>query len=318
MNVALYDADKTNFPNLALMKISAYHKSQGNTVEWYNRLMCSGYDTIYSSKVFTFTEGEPISFNKQNQLLVQGGTGHEYKKAHFSTLPDDVEHVCPDYGLYHESIIDGCSYGFTTRGCPNKCPWCIVPNKEGSIREHADIDEFLRHNKLILMDNNILASEHGIRQIEKIAKKKVKLDINQGVDARLIDDSVARLFAKIKWIRYVRLACDSEGQRHHVIEAVKRLRWFNVLPAQYFCYVLVKDVEVALETIKLLKALYIKPYAQPYRDFVNNTEPTEEQKLVAEWVQNKAAFNLLPFEDFKKNHKLNIHIKKGQRTLFED
>ena len=188
MRVALHDSDETNFPNLALMKLSAWHKAQGDEVSWFAPDKKLRYDRVYSSKIFTFTPEQILPSG-----AIKGGTGYGMSL----NLPDEIEHICPDYQLYrHKLMLKGrvnklfdCSMGFLTRGCPNDCPWCIVPKKEGGIRAHADIEEFCRHRHVILMDNNVLAHDHGIKQIEKISRLGLRVDFNQALDARRIDFS---------------------------------------------------------------------------------------------------------------------------------
>lgn len=119
MNIGLIDVDGHNFPNLALMKISAYHKAIGDNVEWANPLF-GDYDKVYKAKVFTFTEDNYDTYNCE---VVKGGTGYDIT----SKLPKEIDDMQPDYSLYG---IKDISYGFLTRGCPNRCKWCIVPIKE--------------------------------------------------------------------------------------------------------------------------------------------------------------------------------------------
>lgn len=136
-----------------------------------------------------------------NCEVVKGGTGYD----HTTKLPNEIDRLQPDYSLYG---IKGVSYGFLTRGCNRKCAWCIVPKKEGAISPYMDIDEIANgNNKIILMDNNILASDYGVSQIEKIAERLYAIDFNQGIDARLINDDIARLLSRCKWLRYIRVAC---------------------------------------------------------------------------------------------------------------
>ena len=210
-------------------------------------------------------------------------------------LPDEVEHICPDYSLYNCDK----SYGFLTRGCIRNCPWCFVPKKEGEIRANADITEFVRHDHVVFMDNNVLAHPHGIEQIEKIAKMGLSVDFNQGLDARLIDNSMAKLLSKIRWSPSVRLACDSVAMIEPIRKAVELLRWHNVTPSRYFCYVLVKDIDDAIERIKFLKGMYIDPFCQPYRD-QDGTEPTKVQCDFARWVNHKAIFKTTTWADYKR------------------
>lgn len=110
MNIGILAVD-SNFPNLALMKISAYHKARGDQVEWYNPL-CE-YDKVYTAKVFTFTPDYNYYINA-NQIE-KGGTGYDIEKV----LPVEVDRLQPDYSIYN--INSNLSYGFLTRGCPNRC-----------------------------------------------------------------------------------------------------------------------------------------------------------------------------------------------------
>jgi hypothetical protein len=287
VRIGLYDADTTRFPNLALMKLAAFHKVRGDEAEWYTPER--PYEWVYSSKVFTFTD-EAQGLPGQT---VRSGTGY----GNPIDLPDEIEHLCPDYALYEIEH----SLGFLTRGCPRACEWCFVPAKEGAIRAHADVEEFLRHPDVVLMDNNVLAHDHGIQQIEKLARLGVKVDFNQGLDARLIDDGIARRLSKLKWLHPVRLACDRADQITHVGRAVQLLRWHNTTPRRYFCYVLVKDVDDAVERIKFLKGLGVDPFAQPYLD-KEGTLPTNEQRALARWVNHKAEFKSRTWEEYRCAH----------------
>jgi len=285
MKIGIHDADNTKYPNLALMKISAWHKAQGDDVSMYDVLFSSQFDKVYSSKVFTFTPEEDVFGDVE-----KGGTGYKL----FHNLPDEIERACPDYELYG---IDY-SLGFLTRGCPNKCAWCVVPQKEGNISAHADIDEFLRHKEVVLMDNNILASEHGIQQIEKLVNLQIKVDFNQGLDARLIDDTMAKLLSRLKWRHPIRLACDRPAQMPAIQKAVQLLRWHNARPARYFVYCLVNEVEEALERVKFLKGLYLEPFAQPFQDYENKVRPTKKQLEFARWVNHTAVFNSVEWSQY--------------------
>src|SRR3990172_7524455 len=231
MRVGLHNGDgKVNFPNLALMKLSSWHKTKGDEVTWFSPLKRDSYDKVYSSKVFSFS---PLCLYFPKDKTEKGGIGYGL----FDDLPYDIEHICPDYSLYN---IDY-SMGFLTRGCFRNCSWCVVPKKEGKLRKNADLEEFVVYKKVVLMDNNILGCEHGIEQIEQIARLGLKVDFNQGLDARLIDKNVAKLLGKVSWLKPVRLSCDTKDQMFYVAKAVGLLRFYNVLPKTYFCYVLVTD-----------------------------------------------------------------------------
>lgn len=265
MHIGLHD-DNTGFPNLALMKLSAWHKWRGDATSRFTAL--GRFDRVYSSKVFTFTPEDPYLPTKSEK----GGTGYGL----FGELPYEIEHMCPDYDLYGENY----SMGFLTRGCIRSCPWCFVPRKEGPIRDNADIHEFLRHKDVVLLDNNVLAHPHGLAQIEKMATLGVRVDFNQGLDARLIDDATARLLGKLKWLSPLRLACDSPSMIPSISTAVQHLRWHNVTPRRYFCYCLVQDVPEAVERVRFLKGIDVDPFCQPFMD-EKGTEPTQEQKAFA-------------------------------------
>ena len=156
MKIGLIDVDGHNFPNLCLMKISAYHKARGDTVEWWNGL--ERYNIVYKSKVFTeeyTTEENTVIYADK---VIEGGTGYDLE----NKLPYEIEHCYPDYSLYPR-LTKNTAYGFLTRGCPRCCPFCIVSQKEGkqSIKV-ADLSEFWKGQKVIkLLDPNLLAcKEH--------------------------------------------------------------------------------------------------------------------------------------------------------------
>ena len=287
--IAIYDADGGKYPNLALMKLAAWHRGRGDVVERYMPLFT--YDTVYASKVFSWKRDKVLL--PSNATL--GGTGYCLTR----NLPDEIEHICPDYSLYGVDF----SMGFLTRGCIPHCPWCIVPQKEGEIRAHADIDEFCRHRNVVLMDNNVLAHDHGIAQIEKMAKLGLHVDFNQGLDARLIDAGIARRLAALRWLKPVRLACDHKSQMPVVAKAVGLLRAAGVKPKEYSCYVLVKQIDDALERVEFLDALGVAPFAQPYRDFATIAEPPKELKRFARYVNHKAIFKSVPWDMYNETCK---------------
>lgn len=181
MRIGLHDAEKEYlhhkiFPNYALMKISAYHKAKGDLVDWWNPLTTAAFDAIYSSKVFDFTPDNPYL----PSWTIRGGTGYSDIPIN-QLLSPEIDAMFPDYTIYPE-----CDYaiGYLTRGCPNHCPWCVVPAKEGGIKPYRTWEQVVRQdtNKLVLMDNNILASEHGIAQLESMIGSGYAIDLNQGMD----------------------------------------------------------------------------------------------------------------------------------------
>lgn len=287
--IGLHDADSTSFPNLALMKLSAHFNTKGKDVELWKPEHF--YESVFSSKVFTFTK------ESASEGAILGG----YGRGIVQTLPEEIEHSCPDYSLYG---IDY-SMGFLTRGCPNKCSWCFVPQKEGDIRAHADLSEFVRHKEVVFLDNNVLAHDHGINQIKKSGELGLKIDFNQGLDPRRIDDTIARYLSQCKWRSPVRLACDTDSAMESVRKAVELLRWHNVTPRAYFCYVLVKDIPSALERVRFLKGLGVDPFAQPYIP-QDGTPPTRLQRRFARWVNLKQLFKSIGWEEYQLMQGENI------------
>jgi len=287
MKIGLIDVDGHNFPNLALMKISAYHKKLRDKVYWAT---IDKYDMTYMGKVFTFTPEFTMGFAEYGKII-RGGTGYDY-----NSLPKEIDDQCPDYSIYPQFTE---AYGFLTRGCPNKCSWCIVPDKEGTIRPYSDIEEFIDGRRIaILMDNNVLASDHGLQQIEKIIKLGIKIDFNQGLDARLITDEIAQLLSRVKWYKPIRMACDTIAQIPHIEKATKLLRKHGATPSNYFVYVLVKDIPDSLTRVEFLRGLKLDPFAQPYIDFSGKNKITKEQKRFARWVNHKAIFKSTKYENY--------------------
>ena len=292
MKIGLINVDgHSKFPNLALMKLSAYHIIQGHSVEFANA-MFQDYDRVYKGKVFTFT---PDDIEIYNCEVVKAGTGY---KDYTTVLPYEIEHICPDYNLYNSDT----AYGFLTRGCINNCQWCIVPTKEGKLRPNADIEEFLSDKKqAILLDNNVIASDYGINQIEKIVRLGIKVDFNQGLDVRIADKDkyILELLSKVKWIRHIRFACDSLSQLEPIIRVTEELSKKGIKPYRIFVYTLIKETEDALIRLNSLKKIGVVPFAQPYRDFDNLIEPSFEQKKIARWCNHKAIFNSVNFNEYK-------------------
>lgn len=277
MIIGLHDAEKEHFkknkkfPNLALMKIAAWHKRQGDVVEWWIPTM--NYDRVYSSKVFDFTPDNPYLPTN----VCRGGTGYRDLPLD-QELPLEIDSIYPDYSIYPE-----CDYaiGYITRGCPNHCRWCIVPRKEGQIRPYQRWQGIVRKDsdKLILMDNNILASDYGISQLESLIKSKYRLDLNQGMDARLVDEHIARILAQLKWIRFIRFSCDQKSQIGPIKHTIELLGKYGVRPYRIFIYLLVtEDIEDASERVEALKDYNaINLYAQAERNECIGILPNKAQ-----------------------------------------
>lgn len=290
MNIGLHDADgHSGFPNLALMKLSAWHKAQGDEVSWW--MPEQEYDKVYSSKVFTFTPENPYL----PEGTVKGGTGY----GKYEDLPAEIDRMFPDYSLY-----PNCDYaiGFLTRGCVRKCPWCVVPKKEGWIRPYMTWREIKRPDSrdIKFMDNNVLACDFGREQMIDMIGQNVRVDFNQGLDARLVDDDVADILSRLKWIRFIRFSCDTDSMLDLVLQKIDLLKRHGVKPYRIFVYVLVQDIESAEKRAIALRSAGVDVFAQPYRDFTTNEQPPLELRRFARWVNLKQVFKTVErFADFE-------------------
>lgn len=293
MNIGIIAVD-SNYPNLALMKISSYHKANGDKVEWYNPF--DHYDCVYMAKVFSFTPdyGQWIT---NADTIKKGGTGYDIAQI----LPTDIDRMVPDYDLYN--IDKKLAYGFLTRGCPNKCKWCIVPAKEGKIASYMDIEEIAVNGRknIILMDNNVLASDYGLQQIEKVVSMGLRIDFNQGLDARLVTDDIARLLAKVKWIKRIRFGCDTPGQIGEVERAASLLDKYG-FKGEYSLYCILMDFKESFHRVNYWKSISSRflPHCQPYRD-VNNLHQVipRWQTDMARWADRKELYTSCEFKDYE-------------------
>lgn len=296
MRVAIHDVDGHGFPNLALMRISAWHKAHGDTVEWFMPL--ARYDRVYASKVFTFTPDDPYL----PPDAIRGGTGYDVT----SRLRPEVESMRPDYTIYPYYKE---AYGFLTRGCVNHCPWCVVPKKEGAIHVVDDIENICRTNtgfrhSAILMDNNFLAAPIDFvrEQTEKMRQLKIRVDFNQATDARLYDDERAQIMAKVPWLSMVRISCDTDAMLPHCVAAIQRLRGFGCRK-DVLVYVLAKNdgIASALHRIYGLMAADKRavPFVMPYRSLTDDSiQPSAELRRLARWCNRAWIRKQCKFEEY--------------------
>lgn len=308
MRIGLVSVDSHNYINYALAKISAYHKSRGDSVEWADP-MFGEYDKVYMSKIFTFTPDDTNCYNTKE--VECGGTGYgDYTKV----LPEEIDRLQPDYSLYPE-IDDKTAYGFLTRGCPNRCPWCLVPMKEGNVKPYMTIDEISQNGKrnhLTLMDNNVLASDYGLEQIEIASKKGIYLDFDQGLDARLITNDIAKLLASCKWTNYIRVACDQKSQMKYVENALHLLRSYGY-KKEIFVYCLLKDLEESYDRMKWIYQFKgdLTPHCQGYIDFSGKKKLPEWQQDMMRWANRRWFYKSCFFDEFepRKGFKCKEYLK---------
>ncbi|RCX20915.1 hypothetical protein DFR58_101117 [Anaerobacterium chartisolvens] len=288
MKIGLIDVDGHNFPNLPIMKLSAWHKSRGDTVEWWMAL--NKYDIVYKSKVFDFAPD--INTVIQADQIIEGGTGYNLK----GKLPEEVEHIMPDYSLYPMYKE---AYGFLTRGCPRNCGFCIVSEKEGLCsKQVADLSEFWTGQKTIkLLDPNLLACTEHEKLLKQLINSRAKIDFTQGLDARLLNPDNAKLISEIK-INMLHFAWDSveDNITPYMLWHFKKLSGLN--ERKLGVYVLTNynsTLEEDLYRIYRLRELGYDPYVMVY----NKTEAPKQIRHLQRWVNNKWVWRTCErFEDF--------------------
>lgn len=292
MTVGLIDVDGHNFPNLALMKISAWHKSQGDYVEWWFGF--NQYDVVYMSKVFddTYSPDIPEPFNAKR--IVKGGTGYGLS----NSLPPEIEHIMPDYSLYG---ITDTAYGFLTRGCPRKCNFCIVSEKEGvRSKKVSDVSEWWNGQKnIVLLDPNLLACPDCADLLYQLAGTKAWVDYTQGLDARrLTRRNIEALNAtKTKMLHF---AWDKMGESKEVLRGLELYEKYGVIQDERKrrVYVLTNfgtTMEQNLYRIYKLRELHYDPYVMIY----DKPHAPREVRLLQRWVNNKIIFRTCErFEDY--------------------
>lgn len=307
--IGLIDVDSHNFPNIALMKISAYHKAQGDDVSWYDHIFGGHYDRVYMSKVFSFSEDYCFYINADE--VIKGGSGYAIStrggREHYdcsldTPLDERVEHAYPDYSLYPEMTRDT-AYGFLTRGCPRGCDFCIVGKKEGRIsRKVADLSEFWRGQKnIVLCDPNILACPDWKDLLMQLMDSGAYVDFNQGLDIRMMTEEKALMLDRIR-IKEIHFAWDRYEDKDKVLPKLKlyaEVSRHSPNTHNAIVYTLVNfstTLEQDLERIYTLRELGYWPYVMVY----DKEHCNYQYKRLARWVNNRFIFaKCKRFEDYK-------------------
>jgi len=291
VKIGLIDVDSHNFPNLALMKLSAYHKARGDTVEWWNGL--THYDRVYQSKVFDDTYSPDMEYCVQADEVIKGGTGYGLD----NKLPAEIEHIMPDYSLYG---IKNTAYGFLTRGCPRACPFCIVAEKEGrKSAKVADLTEWWNGQKhIVLLDPNILACREHLDLLNQLADSCSWVDFTQGLDARLLNEENILALNRIK-TKMLHFAWDLMSESHAVLEGLALYKKLGTLDERRTrVYVLVNyntTMEENLYRVYHLRELGFDPYVMVY----DKPNAPKEIKRLQRWVNNKFIWRSCErFEDY--------------------
>ena len=308
--IGLIDVDGHNFPNLPLMKLSAWHKKQGDEVEWYNPWngIVKPYEKVYMPKVFSFTPDyqAPIYANEVHR----GGSGYcielengreVYHKERDKDLPSEVEHIYPDYSLYPQHAE---AYGFLTRGCPRGCGFCHVASKEGKCSyKVANLDEFWKgQKKIVLSDPNILACTDHKDLLQQLIDSKAEVEFNQGLDIRLITDKNLDLLRQIK-LKQIHFAFD-RWQDKDIIEpklrAFKEATGYHRGKGDVTVYILVNydtTIEQDIYRIQLCRELNFSPFPMIYDK--EHCDPI--YKKLQRWCNNFIFWQTPTFEDYKRS-----------------
>ena len=308
--IGLIDVDGHNFPNIPLMKISAWHKAQGDHVEWYDPMFSSHMDKVYVSKVFSFSPD--FQYYIDADEVIYGGSGYcirivdgkeVYNKSNDIDLPSEIEHIMPDYSLYG---IEDTAYGFLSRGCPRGCHFCHVEAKEGRRTfKVADLNEFWNGQKnIVLCDPNILACREWKNLLQQLIDSKAWVDINQGLDIRLMTEEKAEMLKQIK-IKQWHFAWDRYQDKNMILpkfEMFKKIT--NINERNLIVYVLCNydtTIEQDLERIYTLREMGYWAYVMLYDK--ERIPKGHVLRKLARWVNNRFVFAKCErFEDYLKGY----------------
>ena len=307
MRVGLIDVDGHNYPNLPLMKLSAWHKAQGDSVEWYEPMFSGHMDKVYMSKVFSFSPD--FMYHIDADEIVKGGSGYcislvdgkeVFDKSKDLELPPPIEHIYPDYSLYG---ISDTAYGFLSRGCPRGCEFCHVARKEGK-RSYkvAALSEFWRGQKNIdLLDPNLLACKDWADLLEQLARSGASVNFNQGLDIRLMTEDKAKALAGVK-TKMIHFAWDRYEDKDLILPKLETYKR-NAKPVAHapVVYVLCNfnsTLEEDLSRVLALRAMDYQPYIMLYnKEHIPKRHPL---RRLQRWVNNPYIFwTTERFEDYK-------------------
>lgn len=300
MKIGLIDVDNHDrtpkYPNLALMKLAAWHRKQGDDVDWWWGF--DVYDRVYMSKVFdeTYTKDVPDPYNAHE--IVRGGTGYSLA----GELPREIEHIYPAYDLY-PTLTKNTAYGFLTRGCPRGCHFCIVGQKEGRrSRKVADLDEWWNGQKHIkLMDPNLLAYKGHMELLSQLIDSGAWVDVNQGFDCRLLTERNIDAINRVK-LKDIHFAWDYMHETERVLKGLELYKKMATRKphGQYATvYVLVNydtTMEENLYRIYTLRDMGYNPYVMVY----NKPSAPREIRHLQRWCNNRPIFKTTPrFDDYR-------------------
>ena len=310
MRIGLIDVDGHNFPNLALMRISAYHKAKGDEVEWWWSDLIH-YDIVYMSKIFSSTYSKDVPEPMNADKVVKGGTGYAihlengkevFDKSKHQNLPEEIEQMFPDYSIYPEFDF---AVSLTSRGCPRGCSFCHVAAKEGRCAvKVADVKDFwtpaIGKNEIKVLDPNITACREKRDLMRQYIETGAWIDFTQGIDIRLVnDDDIADMNRmKIKQVHFAwdnpRDDLEQKFKRFSELYKVKDFRRKIVYCLTNFD----STMDENLYRVYTLRDLGYNPYVMVY----NKPSAPKEIRMLQRWCNNRIIFNSCPkFEDYLKS-----------------
>lgn len=300
-NIGLIDVDGHNFPNFALMKISAYHKAKGDQVNWTSPLF-GAYDLVYKSKIFTFT---PDDASPYNCPVIKGGTGYDIR----SRLPEEIESSkLMDYTIYPQYPF---SIQFFSRGCIRHCPFCLVRDKEGFIHPVDPVELNPNGQWIEVLDNNFFANPEWRTAVKYLMDTGQPVKFH-GIDVRILDDEQMWWLNCIKMRGGIHIAWDLPD-----VDLTARLKMMtrHIKPWKIVCYILVgfnSTIEQDLKRIYTCRDLGITVWVMPFRDYENSRVPTRYERDLQRWANRPQLFKTTDFEDYepRKGFKCDYYLKK--------
>lgn len=226
-----------------------------------------------------------------------------YDKSQERNLPDEIEHIYPDYSLYPE-LTEDTAYGFLTRGCPRGCDFCHVKNKEGQRAvKVADLTEFWNGQKnIVLCDPNIIACKEWKPLLQQLIDSKAWIDINQGIDIRIMTEEKAEMLKKVK-MKNIHFAWDRYEDRDMIVPKFKMFKEITGWDYRKMSVLILTNfnttTEQDLERVYTLRDIGYSPYIMIY----NKKETTMEDdcRKMQRWVNSRFIFKAVKnFEDYKK------------------